>query len=83
MTDANISCNWTVLAIPTVESLISRDMFEVLVDIPHGDGENHADGLSVFVHAHDASTLLVVYNNAAQGRKRGNEGVLEDVFACS
>ena len=71
---------WQGGAKPDGESLIPRDVLEVVAEIPHGYGDDHAEGLCLFTQGNDATALLVVYDNAAQGRKRGEDGVLGDMF---
>lgn len=71
---------WQDGAKPDGESLIPRAVLEVVADIPHGHGNDHAEGLCLFTQGDAEIALLVVYDNAAQGRKRGEDGVLGDVF---
>ncbi|UJS24883.1 DUF3616 domain-containing protein [Thiothrix winogradskyi] len=71
---------WQGGAKPDAESLIPRAVLEVVAEIPHGHGNDHAEGLCLFTQGNDETALLVVYDNAAAGRKRGESGVLGDVF---
>lgn len=71
---------WQGGARPDAESLIPRDALKVVAEIPHGHGNDNAEGLCLFTQGNDATALLVVYDNAARGRKRGEDGVLGDVL---
>ncbi len=53
-----------------------------LGDLPHGDGDDHAEGMTTLrLPRSNVEHLLVVYNEPAAGRRRGEHGVLADVFA--
>jgi hypothetical protein len=72
---------WKGGAKPDGASLVPREQLSVVMEIPHGEGDDHAEGMCLFAHADDATALLVVYDEAAEARKRGADGVLGDVFA--
>lgn len=72
---------WHGGAQPQAESLVERAALSIVTDVPHGQGADHAEGIALFPQADDQPGLLVVYDNAAEGRKRGEAGVLADVFA--
>ncbi len=71
---------WQGGAKPDGESLIPRAALAVVAEIPHGYGNDHAEGMCLFTQDNAETALLVVYDNAAAGRKRGEDGVLGDVF---
>lgn len=72
---------WQGGAKPDGESLIPHDHLSVVMDIPHGNGNDHAEGICLFAQAPNETALLVVYDEAAEGRKRGKDSVLADLFA--
>lgn len=51
-----------------------------ILDIPYGDGEDHAEGMTLFASENQKS-LLVVYDSPAKNRLKGDSGILADVFA--
>ena len=63
-------------------AMVADTTLERIHDIPHGDGVDHAEGMTLFsfdggiTHA-----ALVVYDSAADSRKQADNSVLADVFA--
>ena len=73
---------WQGGAKPDGEHLVPREALSVVADIPHGQGDDHPEGMCLFTApASNETALLVVYDSAAASRKRGDDGVLADVFA--
>lgn len=70
---------WQGGAKPSSESLVAESELHVVADIPAGK-RDHAEGMTLFQQAHDKATVLVVYDKAAKNRKRGDDGVLGDLF---
>jgi hypothetical protein len=57
------------------------DRVEYLGDLPFGDGDDHAEGMTVLRLPRSAvDHLLVVYDGPAPARWRGEHGVLADLF---
>jgi hypothetical protein len=51
-------------------------------DLPFGDGDDHAEGMTLLrLPRSTVANLLVVYDGPAQARLRGDHGVLADLFA--
>ncbi|MDZ7951985.1 DUF3616 domain-containing protein [Nostoc sp. DedQUE09] len=49
-------------------------------DIPYGNREDHAEGMTLFQDVADIPSLLVVYDSPAKSRLVGDDGVMADVF---
>jgi hypothetical protein len=63
------------------ESVIFADQLESVLDIPFGQGDDHAEGMCLFQSGEATEpSLLVVYDSAAQGRKHGETDVEGDLF---
>jgi hypothetical protein len=61
--------------------MVPADRLERLLDIPYGQGEDHAEGMALFSpDGGDTSSLLVVYDAAAGTRKSEGNTVAADVF---
>ena len=72
---------WPGGAQPAGESLVFRDQLVTLRSIPFGQGDDHAEGMTLFQPDEQAATsILVVYDATAAGRKVGENGVKADVF---
>ncbi|OYY93920.1 MAG: hypothetical protein B7Y41_09490 [Hydrogenophilales bacterium 28-61-23] len=53
----------------------------VLLELPYGQGVDHAEGMTLFSpDGGDSPALLVVYDAADDARKRGGHGVMADIF---
>ena len=53
-----------------------------LGDLPFGDGDDHAEGMTMLrLPGSSVAHLLVVYDSPAADRRRGENGVLADLFA--
>ncbi len=60
---------------------VPAETLEAVLDIPHGRGDDHAEGMTLFsAQGNGHPALLVVYDAAAEARKQGDGGVLADVF---
>lgn len=58
---------------------LPQDQLEVVMEIPYGRGNDHAEGITLLDDKGKA-TLLVVYDSAATTRQRGKSSVLADLF---
>ncbi len=56
------------------ENVLSKP--EPVLDIPYGDGDDHAEGMTLFADL----TLLVIYDSPASTRLKGDGDVVADVF---
>lgn len=57
---------------------------ERILDIPHGEGKHHAEGMTLFAPITQQSSLLVVYDSPDETTlSDGATGVLADVFLMS
>jgi hypothetical protein len=58
------------------------DVVVYLGDLPFGDGDDHAAGMTLLrLPRSSVAHLLVVYDGPTAGRRRGDHGVLADLFA--
>jgi hypothetical protein len=53
---------------------------ELIMDLPFGEREEHAEGITLFNEIIDETALLVVYDSPAAVRLVGDGGVTADVF---
>jgi Protein of unknown function (DUF3616) len=53
---------------------------ELIMNIPFGEREEHAEGITLFKQTTGADSLLVVYDSPAVVRLVGDAGVMVDVF---
>lgn len=60
--------------------LVRTEELVVAATVPYGLGEDHAEGMALWRQADGSTALLVVYDNAALVRKRGDAGVLADII---
>ncbi|OKH37582.1 hypothetical protein NIES2119_12820 [[Phormidium ambiguum] IAM M-71] len=51
-----------------------------ILDIPFGEGVDHAEGLAFWRNGESQKSLLVVYDSPAKERLQGKDGILIDVF---
>ncbi len=65
------------------DGIVPADAVERLFDVPHGTGEDaerdRAEGMTLWTPGR-AEELLVVYDSPSERRKRGDAGVMADVF---
>ncbi|MNF42236.1 hypothetical protein D3C84_232820 [compost metagenome] len=72
---------WPNGARPPGESLVFNEQLCKVLDVPYGQGADHAEGMTLLqVKAMHEPSLLVVYDAAAEGRKQGESAVKVDVF---
>lgn len=71
---------WTSDARSTEEedTVIKSDDLAILMDIPYGKGEDHAEGICTFTQNKDA--IAVVYDSASKRRRTGTSTILADIF---
>lgn len=53
---------------------------DLVQDIPYGNREDHAEGMTLFQDVAGIRSLLVVYDSPAKTRLVGDDGVIADVF---
>lgn len=63
------------------EDTLSRP--NVVLEIPYGIGDDHAEGMTLFNDINQIPSLLVVYDSPAKRRLEGNGEVIGDVFKLS
>lgn len=69
-------------AVPPATGVYGSDTVEYLGDLPFGDGDDHAEGMTVLrLPRSTVDHLLVVYDGPSPARRRGEHGVLADLFA--
>lgn len=60
---------------------VPAEELQRVLDIPFGQGDDHAEGMTLFSREGDRSpALLVVHDAAAVSRKKGGHAVLADIF---
>lgn len=60
------------------DTVIKSDDLAILMDIPYGKGEDHAEGICTFTQNKDA--IAVVYDSASKRRLTGTSTILADIF---
>lgn len=73
---------WAGGAAPHHESVVAADELEQLLDVPYGDGADHAEGMTLLSGPGGGSSrsLLVVYDAASVKRQVAQNAVRADVF---
>lgn len=56
---------------------------DVVLDIPYGNGNDHAEGMTLFADFTQMPSVLVVYDSPAQTRLQRDSDVVADVFKLS
>jgi len=51
------------------------------LEIPYGDGDDHAEGIIIFTEYTQTPSLLVIYDAPATARLEGDGGVWADIFS--
>jgi hypothetical protein len=69
---------WHGAATADTSSVVRQDELRAVLDLPYGDGDDHAEGITVFGPA-DRPRLLVVYDSPAAGRELAGGVILADV----
>ncbi len=63
------------------EAMVPTDTLERVMDIPYGQGVDHAEGMTLFApDGGDATSILVVYDAASAQRKQTVDAVTADIF---
>ena len=63
------------------ESVVFADQLESVLEVPFGEGTDHAEAMCLFESGEQrGEALLVLYDSAAQGRKHGDSAVEGDLF---
>ncbi|MFK8328686.1 DUF3616 domain-containing protein [Pseudomonas sp. BJa5] len=63
------------------ELVVFSEQLEAVLEVPFGHGDDHAEGMCLFGRGEGGGeVLLIVYDAAAQSRKRGELGVEGDLF---
>jgi len=66
---------------PKGESVVPADELERVLDVPYGQGVDHAEGMTLFSpDGGTARSLLVVYDSASESRQLGESTAAADVF---
>ncbi|WP_433471850.1 DUF3616 domain-containing protein [Spirillospora sp. CA-142024] len=72
---------WRDAARADAPEIVTAGELEVLGDLPHGDGDDHAEGIAVLDEPGARGTrVLVVYDSPSPGRLTADGGVLADVI---
>ncbi|MEG0859169.1 MAG: DUF3616 domain-containing protein [Pseudomonas sp.] len=66
------------------ESVVFTDQLETVLEVPFGQGDDHAEGMCLFDCGElGGEGLLIVYDSAAERRKHGETDVEADLFILS
>ncbi len=67
---------------PQEEAIVPGDKLERLCDIPYGQGDDHAEGMTLLTSAAGGKpdSVLIVYDSAAPSRLIGENTMIADVF---
>jgi hypothetical protein len=66
---------------PEGDSVVPASELERVLDVPYGQGLDHAEGMALFSpDGGKARSLLVVYDSASESRQLGENTVAADVF---
>jgi hypothetical protein len=72
---------WVGGAKPDEQSMVFREELQKVIDVPFGDGTDHAEGLALYTpEGGGDKQMLVVYDAPADARKKGSS-LRTDVFA--
>jgi hypothetical protein len=72
---------WPEGAQPKGESLVFYKDLRVVLEVPFGKGEDHAEGMTLFgPSGGDTRSLLVVYDSASDQRQKSATAVEADIF---
>lgn len=72
---------WPGGAQPPGEQVVSAHALERVLEVPYGQGEDHAEGMTLFTpDGGTARALLVVYDAASPRRQVGDRAIIADVF---
>jgi len=62
------------------EQCVFSDDLSRLVEVPFGDGDDHAEGMTLIKSSNNASKLLIVYDSPSPQRIVGPSAIIADVF---
>lgn len=72
---------WRGGTAPEGESVVPADALQRVLDVPYGQGVDHAEGITLFApDGGTAGSLLVVYDSASESRQLGESTAVADVF---
>lgn len=72
---------WPGGTAPKGESVVPSDELQRVLDVPYGQGVDHAEGMTLFApDGGTARSLLVVYDSASENRQLGEGTAVADVF---
>lgn len=72
---------WPKGANPQAETFVPAKDLVHMLDVPYGQGVDHAEGMALFsTDGGIAGSVLVVYDSASEYRQLGESGMLADVF---
>lgn len=75
---------WLGGTAPKGESMVLTDELERVLDVPYGQGVDHAEGMTLLsTDGGKARSLLVVYDSASESRQLGDSTTAADVFLLS
>jgi len=60
------------------ENVLSKP--DIVREIPYGNSEDHAEGMTLFTDFTQKPSVMVVYDSPAQSRLQGDGDVIADVF---
>jgi hypothetical protein len=75
-----IVLKWEGAANSNSESLVRSGDLKMLFTVPHGDGNDHAEGMTMMPADGTPARVLIVYDSPANHRIVGSNGIRADVF---
>jgi Protein of unknown function (DUF3616) len=70
---------WRQARTPDGPALVRRDLLQPLLDLPYGDGADHAEGITVVSAKAGELEALVVYDSPSASRLLGNSRIVADL----
>ncbi len=71
---------WSGALLVSDESLVRRDKLPRIIEIPHGVGSDHAEGMTFIQGVGQPKQILVVYDSPSDQKLEGTDAVRADVF---
>jgi hypothetical protein len=71
---------WRGVAAFKNETITPRESLELLLDLPYGEGEDHAEGMTIIDDEGTSPLVLVVYDSPGKIRRVGETTVYADLF---
>ncbi|WMP15898.1 DUF3616 domain-containing protein [Thiothrix lacustris] len=71
---------WQGGALVEGESVVAAEHLPLVLAVPYGGGDDHAEGITLWQQPDGTEGMLLVYDSAATGRKRGENSVLADLY---